>query len=125
MGKYSLGDGCGNASASNYWSQIPRSIVKKAIEMIDRTTNWRNPCGDGHAGEPIVKILQNTRLAGEDWFSRDRGDAWYSLISSLHQNPVSSSPRRGQYRELKPDLVTTRILIHAERTLQSMHSPAM
>jgi UDP-N-acetylglucosamine 2-epimerase (non-hydrolysing) len=40
----------------------PSSIVKNALEMIDRTTSWKNPYGDGHAGEYIVKILEEAML---------------------------------------------------------------
>lgn len=32
-------------------------IVEKVDFMLDRDNNWKNPFGEGHAGERIIRIL--------------------------------------------------------------------
>lgn len=36
----------------------PESILRSARKMMDQTRGWKNPFGDGRAGERIVKILE-------------------------------------------------------------------
>ena len=37
----------------------PQNILKSVKKMIVRKRNWRNPFGDGHASERIIKILES------------------------------------------------------------------
>jgi len=37
----------------------PTEIVEKTRYMLDKSTNWGNPFGDGRAGERIVRILRD------------------------------------------------------------------
>ena len=36
-------------------------IVSKTKEILNRGNKWRNPFGDGNAGERIVKILEEVQ----------------------------------------------------------------
>jgi UDP-N-acetylglucosamine 2-epimerase (non-hydrolysing) len=36
----------------------PHRIVEKAGLMLDKDSHWKNPFGDGHAGEKIIRILR-------------------------------------------------------------------
>lgn len=36
----------------------PQTIVEKAKLMLNKDNSWKNPFGDGHAGERIIRILR-------------------------------------------------------------------
>lgn len=36
----------------------PHRIIEKAGLMLDKDSHWKNPFGDGHAGEKIIRILR-------------------------------------------------------------------